>query len=89
MMYGGISVATMVVWLSRVSGWHVESDPQHSFRYIERFRSMARDGADLVGEARLIDAMAPAAHAFWTQAVAPAAWAGFWQRRARRGGRRC
>lgn len=38
---------------------HVESDPQHSFRYIERFRSMARDGADLVGEARLIDAMAP------------------------------
>lgn len=38
---------------------HVESDPQHSFRYIERFRSMARDGADLVGEARLIDAMVP------------------------------
>lgn len=38
---------------------HVESDPRHSVRYIERFRSMARDGADLVGEARLIDAMAP------------------------------
>lgn len=38
---------------------HVEADPQHSSRYIERFRSMERDGADLVGEARLIDAMAP------------------------------
>lgn len=38
---------------------HVEADPQHSFRYIERFRSMERGGADLVGEARLIDAMVP------------------------------
>lgn len=38
---------------------HVEADPQHSFRYIERFRSMERDGADLAGEARLIDAMVP------------------------------
>lgn len=38
---------------------HVEADPQHSVRYIERFRSMERDGADLVGEARLIDAMVP------------------------------
>lgn len=38
---------------------HVEADPQHSSRYIERFRSMERDGADLVGEARLIDAMIP------------------------------
>lgn len=38
---------------------HVAADPQHSFRYIERFRSMERGGADLVGEARLIDAMVP------------------------------
>ncbi|MGE2832357.1 class I SAM-dependent methyltransferase [Mycobacterium sp. SMC-4] len=37
----------------------VEADPGHSQWYIERFRAMARDGADLVGEARLVDAMVP------------------------------
>ena len=36
----------------------VAADPGHSQWYIERFRTMARDGADLNGEARLIDAMA-------------------------------
>lgn len=36
----------------------VAEDPDHSRWYIERFRSMAADGADLDGEARLIDAMA-------------------------------
>ncbi|HLL65802.1 MAG TPA: class I SAM-dependent methyltransferase [Micromonosporaceae bacterium] len=36
-----------------------EADPGHSTWYIERFRSMAAAGADLVGEARLIDAMVP------------------------------
>ncbi len=35
----------------------VEADPGHSQRYIERFQAMARAGADLAGEARLIDAM--------------------------------
>ncbi|BBX18366.1 SAM-dependent methyltransferase [Mycolicibacterium duvalii] len=35
----------------------VEADPGHSQWYIERFRAMAREGADLVGEARLVDAM--------------------------------
>ena len=35
----------------------IEQDPGHSQWYIERFRTMAREGADLVGEARLIDAM--------------------------------
>jgi SAM-dependent methyltransferase len=34
-----------------------ESDPEHSERYIERFRTMAADGVDLAGEARLVDAM--------------------------------
>ena len=38
---------------------HVESDPQHSFRYIRRFDRWRAAGADLVSEARLIDAMAP------------------------------
>lgn len=37
----------------------IENDPQHSAWYIERFRQMAADGADLHGEARLLDAMAP------------------------------
>lgn len=37
----------------------VEEDPQHSARYIRRFRDLAADGFDLGGEARLIDAMVP------------------------------
>nr|WP_306254510.1 class I SAM-dependent methyltransferase [Ornithinimicrobium cryptoxanthini] len=36
----------------------VAADPQHSSRYVDRFRQLAADGADLVGEARLVDAMA-------------------------------
>lgn len=35
----------------------VEADPAHSTRYVERFRTMAARGQDIVGEARLIDAM--------------------------------
>ncbi|GAB2538126.1 methyltransferase domain-containing protein [Nocardia heshunensis] len=35
----------------------VAADPTHSTRYAERFRNLAADGADIVGEARLIDAM--------------------------------
>lgn len=34
-------------------------DPNHSNWYIERFRTMAAAGDDLVGEARFVDAMAP------------------------------
>jgi SAM-dependent methyltransferase len=41
------------LWMQKVA-----ADPGHSQWYIERFRAMARDGADLSGEARLIDAMA-------------------------------
>lgn len=37
----------------------IENDPGHSAWYIERFRAMAAEGADLDGEARLVDAMAP------------------------------
>lgn len=33
------------------------TNPDHSQWYIERFRAMAADGADLAGEARMIDAM--------------------------------
>lgn len=36
----------------------VEENPGHSQWYIQRFRSLAQAGDDIVGEARLIDAMA-------------------------------
>jgi len=35
----------------------VEANPQHSHWYVDRFRRMAAQGADLAGEARLVDAM--------------------------------
>jgi 2-polyprenyl-3-methyl-5-hydroxy-6-metoxy-1,4-benzoquinol methylase len=37
----------------------IEQNPGHSAWYVERFRTMAAEGADLDGEARLVDAMAP------------------------------
>lgn len=37
----------------------IARDPGHSQRYIDRFAMMAAQGHDLVGEARLIDAMMP------------------------------
>lgn len=41
------------------SGWEeiIAADPAHSRRYVERFRDLAAQGTDIVGEARLIDAM--------------------------------
>ena len=42
------------IWMQKV-----EADPGHSRWYIERFRSLARAGEDLAGEARLVDAVAP------------------------------
>jgi SAM-dependent methyltransferase len=36
----------------------VAENPEHSQWYVDRFRTMAADGHDLHGEARLIDAMA-------------------------------
>ncbi|UFU07967.1 class I SAM-dependent methyltransferase [Ruania halotolerans] len=35
----------------------VERDPNHSHWYVQRFKDMAAEGADLHGEARMIDAM--------------------------------
>ncbi|MFC4128401.1 class I SAM-dependent methyltransferase [Nocardia rhizosphaerae] len=35
----------------------IAEDPAHSTRYVDRFRSLAAEGHDIVGEARLIDAM--------------------------------
>ncbi|WP_328854131.1 class I SAM-dependent methyltransferase [Microbispora hainanensis] len=42
------------IWMRKVA-----ADPGHSTWFIERFRSMARAGDDLAGEARLVDAMVP------------------------------
>lgn len=36
-----------------------EEDPDHSAAYVQRFRTLAEQGMDLVGEARLVDAMLP------------------------------
>lgn len=41
-------------WMARVA-----ENPGHSRWYIDRFRTMARRGEDIVGEARLVDAMVP------------------------------
>lgn len=40
------------LWMRKVA-----DDPGHSTWYVERFRTMARDGNDLAGEARLVDTM--------------------------------
>ena len=39
-------------WIARI-----EEDPDHSDRYVERFRTMAAEGVDLHGEARFVDAL--------------------------------
>jgi 2-polyprenyl-3-methyl-5-hydroxy-6-metoxy-1,4-benzoquinol methylase len=41
--------------------WETDTGDDHSEWYIERFRTMAAEGVDLAGEARLIDAMVPRA----------------------------
>jgi SAM-dependent methyltransferase len=49
-----MSTARPSLWEQRIA-----SDPEHSRWYAERFRQMAAQGADLAGEARLVDAMVP------------------------------
>jgi SAM-dependent methyltransferase len=39
--------------------WVTAHGPEHSRWYVERFRRMAAEGADLAGEARLVDALVP------------------------------
>lgn len=43
--------------MSDTPRWFSETEEGHSQWYIERFRKMARDGEDLAGEARMIDAI--------------------------------
>ncbi|MDA8369388.1 MAG: class I SAM-dependent methyltransferase [Nocardiopsaceae bacterium] len=47
--------------MREVTAWEaiVQADPNHSQWYIERFRTMAAQGHDLAGEARMVDAMLP------------------------------
>jgi SAM-dependent methyltransferase len=47
--------------MTEPSAWvrMTRADPQHSAAYIQRFRDLAARGMDLVGEARLVDAMLP------------------------------
>ncbi|MEV4658617.1 class I SAM-dependent methyltransferase [Micromonospora sp. NPDC049301] len=39
--------------------WATDTGPEHSQWYIDRFRKLAAEGADLAGEARLVDALVP------------------------------
>ncbi|TKJ22808.1 class I SAM-dependent methyltransferase [Blastococcus sp. CCUG 61487] len=47
--------------MTEQSAWTrlTEENPEHSIAYIQRFRDLAAAGHDLVGEARLVDAMLP------------------------------
>ncbi len=54
----------------------VATNPGHSAWYVERFRTMAAAGADLVGEARTIDAMAPRAATILDAGCGPGRHAG-------------
>jgi 2-polyprenyl-3-methyl-5-hydroxy-6-metoxy-1,4-benzoquinol methylase len=47
--------------VSRPTRWITENDAAHSRSYIERFRQLTSAGADLAGEARMVDAMLPRA----------------------------
>ena len=47
--------------MTEQSAWvrMTQEDPEHSAAYVQRFRRLAEQGMDLVGEARLVDAMLP------------------------------
>ena len=45
--------------MAKPTRWVTDTGEGHSQWYIERFRTMAAEGADLAGEARLVDAMLP------------------------------
>lgn len=51
----------MVVMDSSTPRWFSDTKDGHSQWYVDRFRQMAAEGADLAGEARLIDALVPPA----------------------------
>ena len=55
---GGRAGSTLAV-MARPTRWVTGTKEGHTQWYVERFRTLAADGADLGGEARLVDAMVP------------------------------
>ncbi len=53
------------------------ANPNHSAWYVQRFRDMAAAGADLVGEARLVDALAPRGATILDAGCGPGRHAGY------------
>jgi SAM-dependent methyltransferase len=45
--------------MGKPTRWVTDTSAGHTEWYIERFRALAAEGADLAGEARLVDAMLP------------------------------
>lgn len=45
--------------MAKPTRWVTDTKAGHSAWYVERFRTLAAEGADLGGEARLVDAMLP------------------------------
>lgn len=45
--------------MGKPTRWVTQTKPGHSQWYIDRFRRLAAEGADLAGEARLLDALVP------------------------------
>jgi SAM-dependent methyltransferase len=45
--------------MAKPTRWVTDTSEGHTEWYIERFRALAAEGADLAGEARLVDAMLP------------------------------
>ncbi len=65
-------MAEQSIWMRKVA-----ANPDHSHWYVERFRSKARAGEDLAGEARLVDAMAPRAARILDAGCGPGRVGGF------------
>jgi SAM-dependent methyltransferase len=49
--------------MRKITAWEAKAaaDPNHSHWYVDRFRRMVAEGADLAGEARMVDALLPRA----------------------------
>ena len=60
--------------MARPTRWVTDTDDNHSQWYIERFRTMAAEGVDLGGEARLLDAMLLPGLGSWMPGADPAGW---------------
>ncbi len=64
--------------------WFTDHGENHANWYIARFRRLAREGADLAGEARLLDAMVPPGSRILDAGCGPGRTAGELHRRGHR-----